>query len=189
MRAPLETGSSRESRQRGQACRVRIPSRPARPPSARVADGNETYFSVQAFAHRVPGISSSYVWICWNPGMGGLSHWEGSPLLNGFQRIGFQSVFKKESKQILYRTWLITVLTVTIFIKLRRYHTRPLRLSWGLKNVHFGKTHFRDPNINVRIFFLIKEIPGATLLCFAFSTTVPNNTNNSGTLNYHRHCH
>ena len=38
------------------------------------------------------------------------------------------------------------------FHELRRYHTRPLRLNWGPENVHFGKTHFWDPNINVRIF-------------------------------------
>ena len=40
------------------------------------------------------------------------------------------------------------------FHELRRYHTRPLRFNWGPKNVHFGKTHFRDPNINVKIFFV-----------------------------------
>ena len=36
--------------------------------------------------------------------------------------------------------------------ELRRYHTRPLRLNWGPENVHIGKTQFRDPNINARIF-------------------------------------
>ena len=36
--------------------------------------------------------------------------------------------------------------------ELRRYHTRPLRINWGPENVHYGKTHFWDPNINVRIF-------------------------------------
>ena len=50
------------------------------------------------------------------------------------------------------------------FHELRRYHTRPLRLNWGPENVHFGKTQFWDPNINVRIF-----------LCFEFSTRVPKN--------------
>ena len=39
------------------------------------------------------------------------------------------------------------------FHELRRYHTRPIRLNWGPKNVHFGKTQFRDPNINVKILF------------------------------------
>ena len=38
------------------------------------------------------------------------------------------------------------------FHELRRYHTRPLRLNWGPKDVHFGKRHFWDLNINVRIF-------------------------------------
>ena len=38
------------------------------------------------------------------------------------------------------------------FHELRRYHTRPLRLNWGPENVHFGKTHFWDLNINVRIY-------------------------------------
>ena len=36
------------------------------------------------------------------------------------------------------------------FHKLRRYHTRPLRLNWGPENVHFAKRHFWDLNINVR---------------------------------------
>ena len=39
-----------------------------------------------------------------------------------------------------------------VFHELRRYHTRPLRLNWGPENVHFGETHFRDPNISVKIF-------------------------------------
>ena len=37
--------------------------------------------------------------------------------------------------------------------KLKRYHTRALRVNWGPKNVHFGKTQFSDLNINARIFF------------------------------------
>ena len=37
------------------------------------------------------------------------------------------------------------------FHEFRRYHTRPLRLKWGPENVHFRKTHFWEPNINVRI--------------------------------------
>ena len=36
------------------------------------------------------------------------------------------------------------------FDELRGYHTRPLQLDWGPENVHFGKTHFRDPNIDAR---------------------------------------
>ena len=43
-----------------------------------------------------------------------------------------------------------------LFTKLRRYHTRPLRLNRGPGNVHFGKTHFRDPNINARIFYVLR---------------------------------
>ena len=42
------------------------------------------------------------------------------------------------------------------FHELRRYHTRPLRLNWGPENVHFGKTHFWDPNINLRIFIFFE---------------------------------
>ena len=38
------------------------------------------------------------------------------------------------------------------FDELRRYHTRPLRLNWGRENVYFGKNHFRDPNIDARVF-------------------------------------
>ena len=38
------------------------------------------------------------------------------------------------------------------FNELRRYYTRPSPFNWGPKNVHFGKTHFRDLNINARIF-------------------------------------
>ena len=45
------------------------------------------------------------------------------------------------------------------FHELRRYHTRPLRLNWGPKNVHFGKMHFRDLNINVKIFTVPKNSP------------------------------
>ena len=56
------------------------------------------------------------------------------------------------------------------FDELRRYHTRPLQLNWGLKNVHFEETHFRDPNINARIFF-VENLN----FCFAFSTMVPKN--------------
>ena len=43
------------------------------------------------------------------------------------------------------------------FDELRKYHTRPLRLNWGPENVHFGKTHFTDPEINARI-LKIKKI-------------------------------
>ena len=49
----------------------------------------------------------------------------------------------------------------------------------GPKNVYFGKSHFWDPYINVRSFIFFgkfKELPGATLFCFAFSTTVPKKT-------------
>ena len=53
------------------------------------------------------------------------------------------------------------------FHELRRYHTRPLQLNWGPKNVHFEKAHFLDPNINVSIFIFFgkfKELPGATFM-------------------------
>ena len=42
------------------------------------------------------------------------------------------------------------------FDELRRYHTRPLRLNWGPENVHFGKTLFRDLNIDARGVFFVK---------------------------------
>ena len=32
------------------------------------------------------------------------------------------------------------------------------------------KTHFRDPNINARIFWKYEELPGATFICFALFT-------------------
>ena len=44
------------------------------------------------------------------------------------------------------------------FDELKRYHTRPLRFNWGPENVHFGKTHFWDPNINVRIFIFLGKL-------------------------------
>ena len=69
----------------------------------------------------------------------------------------------------------------------------------GIKNTHenslIGKTraptivdgvikptHFRDPNIDARVFFVakFKELPGATVPCFAFSTTVPKNSPKKG---------
>ena len=64
------------------------------------------------------------------------------------------------------------------FHKLRRYHTRPPRLNWGPKNVHFGKTRFWDPNINVKIFLF--GISRRNFLCFEFSTTVPKNSPKNG---------
>ena len=66
------------------------------------------------------------------------------------------------------------------FDELRRYHTRPIRLNWAPENVHFGKTYFKDPNIDAWIFGKIKELPGAAFLCFALSTTVPKNGPKSG---------
>ena len=58
---------------------------------------------------------------------------------------------------------------------------KALRLKWGPKNVHFGRRHFWDLNINVRILiFLFKELPGVTFLCFEFSTRVPKNGPKNG---------
>ena len=37
------------------------------------------------------------------------------------------------------------------FNELSRYHIRPSQFNRGLENVHFGKTHFRDLNIDARI--------------------------------------
>ena len=64
------------------------------------------------------------------------------------------------------------------FDELRRYHTRPLQFNWGPKNVHFRKIHFRDANIDAKVFIFFwkfKELPGATFLCLAFFTAVSNN--------------
>ena len=44
------------------------------------------------------------------------------------------------------------------FDELRKYHTRPLRLNWGPKNVHFGNTHF----------WKFKELPGKTFYVLRF---------------------
>ena len=44
------------------------------------------------------------------------------------------------------------------FEELRRYHPRPSRFNWGPENVHFGKTHSRDLNINTRFFIYFFEI-------------------------------
>ena len=38
------------------------------------------------------------------------------------------------------------------FDEIRRYHTRPLQFNWCPENVQFGKMHFRDPNIDARVF-------------------------------------
>ena len=50
------------------------------------------------------------------------------------------------------------------------------------KNVHFGKTRFWDPNINVRTFIFLKNLKNyqAQLLCSEFSTTVPKNGPKNG---------
>ena len=42
--------------------------------------------------------------------------------------------------------------------ELRRYHITPLRLYWGPENVHFGKTHFWDPNSNLMIFIFLNNL-------------------------------
>ena len=34
----------------------------------------------------------------------------------------------------------------------------PIPFNWGPENVYFGKTYFRDPNINARIFQIITKI-------------------------------
>ena len=44
------------------------------------------------------------------------------------------------------------------FHELKRYHTRLLRLNWGPENVHFKKTQFWDPNINVKILFFLENL-------------------------------
>ena len=54
--------------------------------------------------------------------------------------------------KMIYQARAKRVRGARAFHELRRYHTRPLRLNWGPENVHFGKMHFRDLNINARIF-------------------------------------
>ena len=78
-------------------------------------------------------------------------------------------------QQILHNAWDILLLCVAIWVirvqnklssprgawafdELRRYHNRPLQLNWGPENVHFGKMHFRDPNINARIFIFLENL-------------------------------
>ena len=77
----------------------------------------------------------------------------------------------------IYLFHLLFYLKLIIKPKLRKYHARPSQFNLGLENVHFGKTHFRDPNIDARIFRLNKfrSIPDAIFLCFTFFTTVPKN--------------
>ena len=58
------------------------------------------------------------------------------------------------------------------FDELRRYHIRPSRFNWGPENVHFGKTHFRDLNINGRVFVVVGNIKNYQaqlfyVLCFS----------------------
>ena len=70
-----------------------------------------------------------------------------------------------------------------LFTELRRYHTMPLRLNWGPVNVHFRKTQFWDPNINVKILFLfenLKNYQAQLFLSFEFSTRVPKNGPKNG---------
>ena len=38
------------------------------------------------------------------------------------------------------------------FYELGRYHTRPSQFNWGPENLYFGKTNFKDLNIDARIF-------------------------------------
>ena len=54
------------------------------------------------------------------------------------------------------------------FHELRRYHTRPLQLNWGPKNVHFGKTHFWDLNINIRILKDLKNYQAQLFYVLSF---------------------
>ena len=63
-----------------------------------------------------------------------------------------QSFTRFINPHVFYPTTGLYVYFYQAFHELRRYHTRPLRLNWGPGNVHFGKRHFWDLNINVRIF-------------------------------------
>ena len=42
------------------------------------------------------------------------------------------------------------------FDKIRKYQHRISQLNWGPKIVHFGKTHFKEPNINAQIVWPIR---------------------------------
>ena len=74
---------------------------------------------------------------------------------------------------LMYKNYQGSPCRAWAFDELGRYHTRPLQLNWGPKNVYFVKTDFRDPYIDARVLLCGKfeELPGATFLCFAFSTT------------------
>ena len=64
--------------------------------------------------------------------------------------------------------YLSSLRGVRAFHELRRYHTRPLRLNWGPENVHFGKTHFRNPNIIVKIFIFLENLKNYQAQLFYF---------------------
>ena len=92
-------------------------------------------------------------------------------------------VLPQKRKEILVKNILSSPRGPWAFDELRRYHTRPLRLNWGPKNVHFGKTHFRDPDIDARVFIFIWkfiELPGAIFLCLECFTKVPKNGPKNG---------
>ena len=49
------------------------------------------------------------------------------------------------------------------FNELRRYHTRPRWFNCGPENVHFGKTHLKNLNINAKILFIFCVFDYCTL--------------------------
>ena len=71
-----------------------------------------------------------------------------------------KSLHLKVSKSFLCESWmnshqhrkkqvyLSSRCEARAFNELRRYHTRHSWFNWGPKNVHFGKTHFKDLNID-----------------------------------------
>ena len=70
------------------------------------------------------------------------------------------------------------------FDELRKYQTRTHQFKWGHENVHFGKMHFRNPNINIRIFFdnlhKFRSIPGVFSPNFVLFTMVLKNSAKNG---------
>ena len=89
-------------------------------------------------------------------GVGGHRKWNKVPLVSVFFYCSPKELIKNSSGFLNRFFFVFTKTNFVIkpaldFDELRRYHTRPLQLNWGPENVHFGKTHFRDPNIDAKI--------------------------------------
>ena len=78
------------------------------------------------------------------------------PQIPQYIQANLQAIIKVQQRQIFFLfltqiyVWSLSSPHEARAPKLRRYHTRPLRFSWDPENVHFGKTHLRDPNMDAR---------------------------------------